>query len=468
MTSQSLAGLLFQIVAATEEHDPHLGELHSEIARLDAEMKDLRFSVGWELEVSRQTLEIDADRHSARKGTTLGLDGRPRRAYDLRGDYDRDQDELIVRLKRSFLGPDHEKYVKIAQRRIEKMGLLIRKQELRREIHLATLQAVFEILYCQTVLPLLDDQIALARREREMLAVFQKAGETLRKDVLEAEKKLRSLEEQRLIHQNSLALSLNELRQKTGIVGLALPTTLPLAASAPPLPVPLDEAKATSQALEDRTEFIVAQLRLRLADQMVTYMAWYWPRVDFEVAWDKFDDRRRFLDQSRDDTGKQFSTELTLNVPLNSPYRSLKRREAFQAARESFARQEEQLRAAISNQLLRAHLNWQQAHLHRAVAEAALAQAAEEARQTELVAQQLPEEIQGIAEVRQVDARLKTLEARLALCAAERDLLLAQARWDYQLGNSPIDEAASPYEQSDRRAAEQKGWLSWLMNLMKW
>ena len=468
VTSQTLANLLYRIVTATEEHDLRLAELDSRIQQLDAEMKDLRFSVGWEFEVVGREMDIDANRHTVREGETLGLDNRPRRAYDLRGHYDREQDELIARLKRSFLGPDHEKYVRIAERRIEKMNTIIRKQDIRREIHLATLQTVLEILYRQTVLPLLSGEIALAQREVEMLATFRKVGEALRKDQLGAEKQLRALEEQRLIHQNSLALSLNELRQKTGIANLTLPTTLPLVAGSSAPPASFHEADATSRALTDRTDYIVAQMRLRLADQMAAYMAWYWPRVDFEVAWDKFEDRRGFLDQSRNDKGKQFSTELSLNVPLNSPYRSLKRREAFRAAHQGYARQTEQMRDTISNQVLRAYLNWQQAQLHRTAAEAGLAQALEEARQTDLVAQQLPEEIQGIAEVKQIEARMKALDAQMALSDAERELLLAQARWDYQMGDSPIDEAVAPYEESDRRAAEKKGWLTWWTNLMKW
>jgi hypothetical protein len=467
-TSQTLARLLFQIVAATEDHDPRLAELNSQIAALDAEMKDLRFSVGWEFDVRRQETEYDATRRAVRRPLKPGQTGRPGQPYDVRGDYDRDQDDLILRLRRSFLGPDHEKYVKIAQRRLDKMTLLIKKQEIRREIHLASLQAALDVLYRQTILPVLDQQIALARREIELLAAFQKVGDVLHKDRLEAEKQLRGLEEQRQIHRNSLILSLNELRQKTGLPNLTLPTTLPLVAGSSAPPAAFDPAETTSRALTGRTDYFVAQRRMTLADQMASYMAWYYPRVDVEFGWDKYSDRRRFLNEARDDVGWQFFTELGLNVPLNLPYRGLKRREAFRAVHESYARQMDQMRMTIENQILRTYLDRQQAEVHRAFAASSLAQAAEETRHTELLAQQLPEEIQGIAEVKQLEARIKMLEARVALCNAEHELLRAQARWNYQMGESPIDEAVAPYEEKDRRADEEKGWLKWWTNLIRW
>lgn len=473
LTSQTLGAALYRIVTATEENDPRLAEFDSKMKQIDAEMKDLRFSVGWEFEVAKRELEIDADRRDVRRISSQAPRATARRPHYLLGDYDREESDLILRLKRSFLAPDHEKYVKIAERRLDKMGLVIDKQKVRRQLHVATLETLLAVFFCQTALPLVDEQIALARREIELLTMFQKAGEALRKDVLAAQKRLRALEEQRLIHRNSLTLGLNELRLKTGSSSLTLPMTVPVVASASPPPSTFDPQETTSYALSGRTDYLVAQMRARLADQMATYMAWYWPRVDFEVAWNEFRDHRRFITDDhwdknyRYDKGREFGTELTLNVPLNLAYRGWKRHEAFRAVHESYLKQADLMRANIENDALRAYLGWQQAYLHREVARDQLAAALEERREMELVAQQLPEEVQGLAEVKYLEAQTKVLEARVELCDAEYELLLAQARWDYQTGDSPMDEAAAPYEERDRRAAERKVWLTWWTSLMK-
>jgi len=455
------------MVAATEEHDPRLATLDSTIKQIDADMKEIWASVGWEFEAVKQNFDYDSTRHSLRRGTTLGLDGKPRRAFNLFGDYDRDERDFILRLKRSFLGPDHEVYVKISGRRLEKMDAVIRKQEIRRDIHLATLQAVLEVLYRQTILPLVEEQIALAQREVQLLSAFQKAGEALQKDLLAAQRQLHAFEEQKLIDRHSIRISLNDLRQKTGLPSLALPTTVPLVAdSLAPLDN-LNEEEATSLALTGRLEYVVAEMRVRQAERMADYMSWYWPRVDFEVAWNKYKDTRRFLDDFRQEKGRIFSTELSVNIPLNLPYRGWLRRESFRATQQRYQNEMEQIRRTIENQTLRSLLDLQQARLHDSVARDDLTHAREEARATELLAERLPEEIQGIAEVGRLEALRKVLDARIALCTAEHQLLLAQARWDYQVGNSPIDEAVTPYENLDLRAAEKKGWLRWWTSLMK-
>jgi len=473
LTSRTLADLLCRIVAATEEHDPHLAVLDSNMKQLDAEMKDIRFSVGWELEIVKREMKLDAERRDVRQVSPGAPRATTRNPHYLLGDYDREESDFIIRLTRSFLGPDHEKYVKIGERRLEKMGFVIEKQKVRRDLHMATLRAILSILYYQTVLPLVSEQIAVARQQIEMLTKFQQAGEALRKDVLAAQKQLRTLEAQRLLHQNSLRLALSELREKAGDPKLALPTTVPLVADFSLPPTTFDPQDTPRYALTGRTDYLVADMRVRLADTMATYMAWYWPRVDFEVAWNEYKDHRRFLPDDafekdyRYDKGKGFSTELRLNVPLNLPYRGWKRYESFRAVQERYLKEMDRLRMDIENETLRAYLIWQQAHLHREVARDQLAQAEEEVRETGLLTQQLPDEVQGLAEVKYLDARLKALEARAALCDAEHQLLLAQALWDYQTGNSPIDEAVAPYEEQDRRAAERKVWLTWWTSLTK-
>lgn len=466
-TTQSLADLLYRIVAATEEHEPRLGKRDSDLAQLDAEMKDIRFSVGWEVELVKRETEFDATRHAIRKGTTLGLDGRPRRAYDLRGHYSREEDELIVRLRRSFLGPDHEKYVKIAERQVEKMGIVLEKQAIRRGIHLATIQAVLEILHFQTVLPLIEQQISLAQNEAKILEKFQKAGEALRKDVLAAQKQVVLLEEQRLSYRNLIRQRLAELRQKSGSRDLTVPGTLPSVAALPSPPTSLNEEELTSEVLVSREDYVIAQERLRLGEHMATHLAWYLPRVDFEAAWNDYSDDRRFLDTRRTDEGNQFSTELTLNVPLNLPYRGLKRREQYRAQQTGFLFDMEEMRATVANEILRAHVDWQQAFLRCRATSASLAAALEEERQTRLTVKHMPVEVQGIAEIKEIEAQLRVLEARAACAGAEYTLWNAQARWDYQTGSSPIDEAVGPYAERDRRAAERKGWLQWWTSLIR-
>ncbi len=466
-TSQTLAEWLYWIVSATEENDPQLKYYDTELRRIDAEMKEIWASVGWEFEITRQRSTFDAERHETRAGTTLGLDGRPRRAYDLFGDYDRRDRDLILRLKRSFLGPDHEVYVRICGRRLEKMDAVIQKQQTRRDIHLLTLQAVLDIVYRQNILPLVAEQIALAQRKTALVEILQKAGEVLRKDLLAAQKQLRAYEEQRAIHQNAITLALNDLRGRSGLTTLTLPAGIELAAAPSTFPATLAVPDATSQALENRLEYLVAQMRVELAEQMTRYMSWYFPRVDFEVAWNKYRESREFLDETRDERGREFATELTVNIPLGLPYRTWKRRETFRATQEGYALQVARMRRSIENQILRASLNLQQARLHCEVAREDLEHALEELRATELVAQQLPDETQGVAALAALDAQLKVLDARIALAAAEHQLLLAHMQWDYQIGRSPMDEAAAAFADSDLRAAEKIGWLRWWTSLIK-
>ncbi|MBM3334174.1 TolC family protein [Candidatus Sumerlaeota bacterium] len=468
LTSRGVGELIYQIVVATEEHDPRLAAHDSQVRQLEAEIKDLRFSVGWEIEVAGRHVDFDATRHAVREPGQLDLYGRERRPYDLRGPYDREDSELIVRLKRSFLGPDHEKYVKIAERTIDLMDEEIRKQEARRSAHLATIETVSKILYAQAILPVLDERVALVRQQIEILLALQKAGAALRKDLLEADKQLKTLEEQRLIYDNSIRLGLNELRQKTGWPTLTLPAILLVGSTSPAPPRAFNEHEATSQALNNRLDYHIARERVRLANEMAAYMAWYLPRVDFEVGWNDYLERRHFLESRRRESGTQFSAELSLTYQLASPYRSWKRRQAFRARQEGLQREMDQMRATFTNQVLRAHLDWQLACLHHGVTSASLAQALEEARQTDLLAQRLPGEIEGIAEVKQMESKSKATGERIALLEAERDLLLAQARWEYMMGNSPVDEATAIYEERDRRAAQRKSWLSWWTNLTNW
>ncbi|MCX8035562.1 MAG: TolC family protein [Candidatus Sumerlaeia bacterium] len=466
-TSQTLGEWLYWIVSATEENDPQLKYYDTELRRIDAEMKEIWASVGWEFEVTRQRSTFDAERHETRAGTTLGLDGRPRRAYDLFGDYDRRDRDLILRLKRSFLGPDHEVYVRICGRRLEKMDAVIQKQQTRRDIHLLILQAVLDILYRRNILPLVAEQIALVQRKTALLEVLQKAGEVLRKDLLAAQKQLRAYEEQQAIHQNAITLALNDLRGRTGLTTLTLPTQFQLAVAPSTLPATLAVPDATSQALQNRLEYLVAQMRVELAEQMTRYMSWYFPRVDFEVAWNKYRETREFLDETRDERGRELTTELTVNIPLGLPYRTWKRRESFRATQEGYALQVARMRRSIENEILRASLDLQQARLHCEVAREALEHALEELRATELVARQLPGEIQGIAALSTLDAQLKVLDARMALTAAEHQLLLAHMQWDYHIGCSPMDEASAGFADADLRAAEKIGWLRWWTSLIK-
>ena len=78
----------------------------------------------------------------------------------------------------------------------------------------------------------------------------------------------------------------------------------------------------------------------------------------------------------------------------------------------------------------------------------------------------VPEQIQGISRIKQLRAQSDVLDARVELYTASWRLLQAQARWDYVMGDSPIDRATAPYEQQDRRTAEKRNWLLWWMSLI--
>jgi len=466
-TSQSLADLIYRIVTETEKNNADLRELATELEQIDQDIQVLRLSVGWEFEVASRKTVTDGKRRDARKGWTRRTDGKFRSPYNLYGDLDENESDFILRLKRSFLGPDHEKYVKIGLRWLDKMDTVIKKQKLRRDLHLGTFDTVLSILEKRATLPLLDEQIALTRRQLELLRILRKTGDALPKDVLNAEHELQSLEEQRLIDLNAIKIALRELRNKTGDPKLQLPTTFSLAAVRLRPPVEFDEQEMTSYALAGRVDYAIGRKRVEFAKKMANYMSWYWPKLDLEFTWTRFHGHRKWLDEYRRDKGRDFRTELTLNVPLNAPLRGWRRYKSFKAACEGYRIDLEKKRQDIADDVYSAYLQWQQAYLHYKVSQRRLEAAREEARETELVATQLPGEIKGIAEVKRLGAKKDLLEARASLIRAQFQLLAAEAHWDYAVGDSPIEEAFAPYAQRDRRAVEKIGWIRWWTSLFK-
>jgi hypothetical protein len=107
------------------------------------------------------------------------------------------------------------------------------------------------------------------------------------------------------------------------------------------------------------------------------------------------------------------------------------------------------------------------AHLLRRFFVGVVAGARAAARELAVLVRELPDEVQGNPQLKQIDARLEVLAARAAILQAEYQLLLAQAKWDYLAGSSPIDEAVAPFAAGEREALERKSWIQWLTILTK-
>jgi len=474
LTSEAIAGFLYQIILGIEEHNPELLQADKAMEQIENEMRDIRFSEGWEFDIRSRRTEIDATRRDTRAGWTRRLDvdpdtGQPqfRNPYSLFGDLDERESELLVRLQRSFVGPDHERYVGMAVKRLEKIEAAIKKQELRREIHVKTLQSLFGLFHARALLPLIDEQIALLQRQIEILRLYERQAEALPRDILDAQTRLGLAREQRLINADLVRAGLRRLRIQTGDPALALPTTFPLVADPAPPPESVDEDTATSYALGGRLDYHLAGMRVRLADRLVRYGAWYLPEVQFEVFWSRFHGHQKWLDEYRRDEGKGFGTQLGLTIPLNLPVRGYMRRRAFEAARDAYVLERRAIQEEVRLAVPTALNAWRQAWVRRAVAQLAINQALEDLRETDLLVQTLPEQIKGVPPAERIEKELAVLDARADRLEAEYLLLLAAAQWDYLAGDSPIEEAIAPYQARDLRAIERKSWIRWLTNLTK-
>ena len=464
---QKLAEVLERIVDATEQNDPRLREVDLEIDRINHEMTDLYFSVGWDLELESRDLEVDATRRETREGRTYRLDGTPRKAHRFYGDLDESLSESTIRLQRQWGHPDHEMYVKIALLRLEKFDAVIQKQELRREVHLVTLGTIVDVVSRQALLPLLDERIRLAREKYARLEQYHKRQEVLRGEVLDARSELEQLQWQRSIHQGRLGLSLSGLRQAADVGLLDALTTLPLAARLDAPPLAFDAQQATSYALERRLDHFLGQWRVNLTNTLAKYMAWYWPTLDFRVWWMDYHGHQDYLDEHRREKGEEFGTQLTLEVPLNLLMRGRARQQAFQAQRDHYVQEQNRLRAGIEQDVREAYLARLQAHADLLNARRRVERAVQEARELRELAARLPQEIQGIPEVRLMESDMEVLDERMLLCLAEHALFRAQATWNYVLGNSPIDTAVEPYLALERRAVEKTKWWQWWTSLIK-
>jgi hypothetical protein len=467
----ALAEFLYRVVSETEAADPRLAAADAQLRQIDHEINAIGMSNGWEFVIRRRRTETDGFRHDKRLGWTRRLDIDPdtglqrlRNPYDLSGDLLRGEKEFMTSLQRSFLGSDHEKYVDMALRRLDKIDAAIKKQNLRREIHLATLQSILGALHSKMLLHSLDEQLALAKAQVQVLRQYQNVGEALLKDVQAAELQVQTIEQQRQISRNTIEVALFELRSKTGDPTLDLPGTLPLTAGIDPPPT-IDRDAASSYALDGRIDYYLAQMRLRLMDRLVMFGAWYLPKVSLDIWWSRFRSHQQWLDEFRHDMGRERGIEWQVNIPLNLGVRGVERNRAFAAARDAYRLEREQMGRDIQIRVLHALVAWQQAALRRTVARRGLEQALEDQRETELVAEKMPESLKGIGQVEVLDRRLAVAEARAKLYEAEYLLLLAELQWEYVTGDSPIDDAVAPFEERDKQAF-RKSWSQWLMSLM--
>lgn len=466
-TSGSLADLIYRIVEATEDHNLRLRKFDADIEFIDREIDHIRTSEGWEFEISDQSRSWTADRLETRGGTTQRLDGTFRKAHRFFGEVSDKYDEFVLRLQRSFGEPDHERFVDAALKRLEKLEKVAAKQEVRRDLHLATIDSVLIALYCQAARPLIEERLVLAKERLRILEAARQAQEALRKDVLSAQRDLHLVEDDLELNKLDCRAALRELNLKTGTT-VSLPAALPLIADGDPPPETYDEEAVTSYALEGRLDYFVADLRLKLADKLKWHLAWHLPKIDFEVWWADFSAHRRYLDEYRKDrNGDEYGTELSVNIPLNIASNSWARHKMFSAARDAIALDHELIRRRITEEVFRTYRDWRKAYHAREISREQIEVARENERALALMVERMPDKIEGIPKVELIDEQVKIVDAKMSLLQAEHDLLRAKVRWDYLLGDSPIDVAAAPFVARDRQTAEKTSWLKWWMSLIK-